>query len=156
MKKIVWTELLIFVVSAELVGALSALLSGSFTDVYLSLVRPPLSPPAWLFPLVWSVLYALMGISAYLVWNKADFSAKKAYIAQLSVNFIWSIVFFRFRSLSIAAILAVVLFVLVLNMTAKFGKIKVSAAYLQFPYVFWSAFASYLAVGTWLLNRSMS
>ena len=142
MKKFSLTDLLIFVVSAELVGAFSALLSGGFTDLYAQLVRPPLSPPAAVFPIVWTVLYALMGISAYLVWRedtRASHRALGVYAIQLAINFSWSIVFFRFEALLAAAIVAVLLLAAVGTM--------------QLPYLAWSLFAAYLAAGTYLLNR---
>ena len=97
--KIKYTELLIFIVSAELVGALSAMITGDF-DRYAS---PPLMPPSWLFPVVWAVLYALMGISAYLIYFSDSSADKKRalwlYAAQLAVNFSWSIVFFKYEKL---------------------------------------------------------
>ena len=155
MKKIKWTELLISVVSAELVGVLSALLSGDYSTRYSELIQPPFAPSGAVFPVVWTILYALMGISAYIIWQSAGdkSTAKKLYIAQLSVNFLWSIIFFRFGLLGFAAIWAVLLFVLVLAMVKAFGKTSVTAAYLNVPYLIWSAFASYLAIGTWLLNK---
>ena len=97
MKKINRTDLLIFIVSAELAGAVSALLSGGFGSFYAELTKPPFSPPGWIFPVVWAVLYALMGISAYIVYSSESYSRKTAlgvYIAQLAVNFSWSIIFF--------------------------------------------------------------
>ena len=92
MKNFRLTDLLIFVVTAELVGALSALLAGDFTSFYDEVIRPPLSPPAWLFPVVWAILYALMGTSAYMIWNNRKnelrrSSALKLYYIQLAVNF---------------------------------------------------------------------
>ena len=78
MKKIKITDLLIFIVTAELVGALSALLSGDFKSFYADIIRPPLSPPTWLFPAVWTVLYALMGISAYIIWQDNGSAIRKA------------------------------------------------------------------------------
>ena len=69
MKKFSLTDLLIFIVSTELVGAFSALISGDFNSIYTEIIKPPLSPPAWLFPVVWAVLYAIMGISAYMIYR---------------------------------------------------------------------------------------
>ena len=102
MKKFKLTDLLIFVVTAELAGALSTLLAGDFTSFYSEIIRPPLSPPAWLFPVVWAILYALMGTSAYMIWNNRKneirrSTALRLYYTQLAVNFSWSIIFFRFR-----------------------------------------------------------
>ena len=155
MKNIRWTELLISVIAAELTGAVSALLSGNFRDTYASLAQPPLSPPAAVFPVVWTILYALMGISAYIVWqsSNSNITAKKLYIAQLAVNFSWSIIFFRFSAFGIAAFTAVLLFALVAAMAVSFSRISQLAAKLNVPYIIWSAYAAYLAVGTFILNR---
>jgi tryptophan-rich sensory protein len=157
MKKFKLTDLLIFIVTAELTGAVSALLSGDFTSFYAEVIQPPLSPPAWLFPVVWAILYALMGISAYMIWNTGNKSkerafALKVYFAQLGVNFSWSIIFFRFRQLGVAAVVAVVLLVLVVLMTLSFSKVRKLAAKLNIPYLIWLVFASYLAIGTYILN----
>lgn len=100
--KIKYTELLIFIVSAELVGALSALITGDFDSFFDRYASPPLMPHSWLFPVVWAVLYALMGISAYLIYfshGSADKRALWLYAAQLAVNFSWSIVFFKYEKL---------------------------------------------------------
>ncbi len=99
MKKQSITELLIFVVSAEIVGALSALISGNRFSQYSEFVKPPFSPPGALFPVIWTILYAIMGLSVYLIYNKTGSSAEKPksyalYASQLAVNFLWSIVFF--------------------------------------------------------------
>ena len=99
MKKRSITEALIYIISAELAGVLSALLTGSFSDFYDKFKEPPLLPPAGLFPVVWTILYALMGISAYIVSRyKNSEKALTVYWVQLAVNFLWSIVFFRFEA----------------------------------------------------------
>lgn len=157
MKKIKLTDLLIFIVTAELVGALSALFAGSYSSFYKALERPPLSPPSWLFPVVWAILYAVMGISAYMIWRNHDneirrSSALKLYYFQLGVNFLWSIVFFRFNLLCPAAAIAVLLLALVVLMVLTFFRIKPAAGWLNIPYIIWLAFASYLAIGIYLLN----
>lgn len=156
MKKFSITELLIYVVSAELVGAVSALLSGSY-GFYSELKKPPFSPPGWIFPIVWALLYALMGISAYIVSRYEDKPDERAaalisYIAQLAVNFSWSIIFFRFKAFTLAAVTAVLLLILVSFMISRFVKISRNAAFLNLPYLAWSIFAAYLAVGTSILN----
>jgi len=158
MKKIRWTELIIFIVSAELTGAISALLAGSYKDFYSSLTQPPLAPPSAVFPVVWGILYALMGVSAYLVWNEpGDLSSLRSralalYAVQLAVNFSWSIIFFRFGLLTAAAVTAVILAALVCLMVCSFSKVKRTAALLNVPYLLWSIFAAYLAIGTAVLN----
>ncbi len=156
MKKFSLTDLLIFIVATELVGAVSALLSGSFRDFYSEVMRPPLSPPAIVFPVVWAVLYALMGISAYMIFlNRSPLrkNALTVYAVQLTVNFSWSIIFFRFRLLGMAAVVAVLLAVLVGIMVYMFAKIKKAAGLINIPYLLWSIFASYLAIGTAILNN---
>ena len=158
MKQINRSELWISVAIAELTGALSALLAGGYSDFYREVIRPPFSPPGAVFPVVWAILYALMGISAYLVYQADDAFANarkralKLYAVQLGVNFIWSILFFRFRMFAAAAAVAVLLSVLVLLMIVQFAKIRKLAAWLNMPYLLWSLFASYLAIGVWLLN----
>ena len=157
MKKFKLTDLLIFVVTAELAGALSALLAGDFTSFCSEIIQPPLSPPPWLFPVVWAVLYALMGISAYMIWNNRKneirrSNALRLYYIQLAVNFSWSIIFFRFRALGLAAAVAVILFLLVGAMILSFRKISPLAAKLNIPYLIWLGFASYLAISIYFLN----
>ena len=155
MKKFSLTDLLIFIVSTELAGAFSALISGNFNSIYTEIIKPPLSPPAWLFPVVWAVLYALMGTSAYMIYRSNNHLSEKAlkiYIIQLAVNFSWSIIFFRFRLVTFASIVAVLLALLVGLMIYIFGKIKKSAGLINIPYLLWSIFASYLAIGTAILN----
>lgn len=157
MKKINWSDLIIFIVSAELIGVVSALLSKDYSDFYISLISPPLSPPAVLFPIVWAILYALMGWSAYLVYQAQDDPKRSKaiilYAVQLAVNFSWSIIFFRFQQLGAAAFTAVLLSILVTAMILIFRKISIKAALLNIPYLLWSIFASYLAIANWILNK---
>ncbi len=155
MKKINITELLIFIVSAELTGALSRLLSGNSFEFFETLTKPPFSPPSWIFPIVWFILYALMGFAAYLIYksdSKGRNSALVIYWAQLFLNFLWSIVFFRFNltGLSVAVILA--LLVMVTFMIFKFGKINTKAAAINIPYILWLLYASYLNICILSLN----
>lgn len=155
--KIKYTELFIFIVSAELVGVLSALITGDFGSLFDKYTPPPLMPPSWLFPVVWSVLYAVMGISAYLIYSSHSDAAleKKAlwlYAAQLAVNFSWSIVFFRFEKLWAGAAVIILLIVLVLLMIKAFGKISTAAAWLNIPYLLWLCFAAYLNISAAVIN----
>lgn len=157
MKKHNFWDIAIFILSAELVGVISALLSGGFGDFYDNFTPPPLLPPSWLFPVVWTVLYAVMGFSAYLVYsseaNQSDKTkALKIYWAQLAVNFLWSIVFFRFEALWPAVVIIVVLFVLIAMMIAVFRKISPLAALINIPYLLWVAFAAYLTIAVAVIN----
>lgn len=156
MKKQKITDILIYIISAELAGALSALLSGGFSDFFDKYTKPPLLPPSWLFPVVWAILYAVMGFSAYLVFTSENSeAAKKAltvYWIQLGVNFLWSIVFFRFEALWAAFGVILLLLILIIAMITSFRKASPLAAIINIPYLMWVIFASYLNFQTALIN----
>lgn len=155
MKKCKPADLLISIIFAELTGALSGILAGDISGVYGELVQPPLSPPGWVFPLAWAVLYALMGISACLIKTSGEGDTRGAlavYYVQLFLNFMWSIVFFRFRLFWAAAILLFALLTAVLVMIVKFSRLRPAAGYLNILYVLWLCFAAYLNLGTAALN----
>ena len=150
-------DLLIFTLSAELAGVLSSLFAGNIGAVYQTLEKPPLSPPDWVFTVVWIILYALMGISAFLVYHSGAEpvrvkSALRIYLLQLVVNFSWSIVFFRFQAFWAAAVVLAILLILVITMLIKFAKIRPAAALISVPYLIWILFAAYLNVATAVLN----
>lgn len=158
MKKHNISDMLIFIISAEIVGAVSALLSGGFSDFFDKYQEPPLLPPAWLFPVVWTILYAVMGYSAYLIHNSdAESEQKKSaltiYWIQLALNFSWSIIFFRFEALWAAFAVIMALWVMIIAMIASFRKISPAAAYMNIPYLIWVTFAAYLNLATALINR---
>jgi len=139
------------------VGALSALATGGSMANFALINKPPLSPPAWLFPVVWTILYILMGIASYLVITSGADSQKikKAisfYAIQLVFNFFWSIIFFNLEMYFFAAVWLVALFILVIYTTVLFYDISKNAAYLMIPYIIWLAFALYLNIGIFLLN----
>lgn len=157
MNRFKFTDLFIFIVISELTGALSAILSGGSFSFYKELEQPPFSPPGWVFPVVWVVLYALMGISAYLIYssgaeNKKVKKALIVYGAQLLVNFSWSILFFGLKLPLAAAIIIILLIGLVSAMIVLFCRIRPIAAYLNIPYILWLIFAAYLNIGVVLLN----
>lgn len=135
------------------VGALSAFLTMGDMDVYENIVRPSLSPPSWLFPVVWSVLFILMGISSAIIYKKGDSGgALFVYGLQLVVNFLWSIIFFNLQTYLFAFIWLILLWVLIIIMIVKFYKISPLAAYLQIPYLLWVTFAGYLTYMIYYLN----
>lgn len=150
------TALIVSILISVGVGAAAALLSRNSMDVYQNLVQPPLSPPGWLFPVVWTILYILMGISAYLIYvsdSPYKNSALKIYAAQLAVNFLWTIIFFNLEMYLFAFLWLLLLLVLIILMIRSFAKISKTAAYLQLPYLLWVIFAGYLNLGIYLLNR---
>ena len=140
------------------VGGLSALLTMGSMDLYETIIQPPLAPPAILFPIVWTILYTLMGISSGIIYNSqngteaARNNALAVYALQLFINFIWSIVFFNLRAFLPAFVLILVLWVLIIVMIIRFYKIDKTAALLQIPYLLWVTFAAYLNLGIFLLN----
>ncbi len=139
------------------VGLLSAFLTKDSMDIYKSIVKPPLSPPGVLFPIVWSILYILMGVGSALVYN-ADApqeDKRKAYLfygTQLAVNFFWSLLFFNKRLFLASFVLLIGLWLLIVGMIASFYKVNKWAAWLQIPYLLWVTFAGYLNLAIYLLN----
>ncbi len=121
---------------------------------YSTLVKPVLAPPSILFPIVWSILYILMGVSyGILKTNKLSEESKKIYYLQLGVNLLWSIIFFTFKLRFIALLWIILLDMLVILMIKYFYKNNKVAAYLQIPYIVWVLFATYLNLAIYLLNR---
>ncbi len=154
-------NILVYAISigiALLVGGLSALVTGGSMGIYEEIITPPLAPPSWLFPVVWTILFILMGISAAMIYNdrKASMAQKKSalytYALSLIVNFFWSIIFFNFRAFFFAFIWLVLLLYLIINTILKYYKIKPLAAYLQIPYAIWVSFAGYLTLAIWILK----
>ena len=139
------------------VGALAGALTMGSMAQYAALAQPPLSPPGWVFPAVWTVLYLLMGLACYLIWaSEAPQAEKKRaltlYGAQLVLNFIWPLLFFEAGEFGVALIWLALLTALVLATAAAFGHISKTAAWLLAPYLLWLVFAAYLTAGVWLLN----
>ena len=126
--------------------------------VFDAVSKPPLSPPAILFPIVWTVLYTVMGIGYYLVItseSSADDIAKaaRAYGLQLAVNFLWPTFFFNFQWYLFSFLWLILLWILVLVMIYRFWKISKPAALINVPYLIWLTFAAYLNLGIYILNR---
>lgn len=151
-----------FIVSVAIslgVGILSALLTRGNMNIYEEVSTPPLSPPSFLFPVVWTVLYVLMGISAAMVYNTRTSplarrkEALTLYYVSLFFNFFWSIIFFNIRAFLFAFVWLLVLLALIILTIVKYYKINKTAAYLQIPYAVWVTFAGYLNFGIWLLNK---
>lgn len=149
--------LIICLVIPLAIGSITALLTGGGMDVFETLNNPPLSPPGWLFPVAWTILYILMGIASYLVLEagKSQEVTKRAiwlYGIQLAFNFLWPILFFNLSAYLFAFIWLVVLWILILATTVQFYRIRDIAGYLMIPYLAWVAFAGYLNLGIYLLN----
>ena len=151
-----WKKLLIALAVPLAVGGLAALLSGGMED-YGAMNKPPLSPPGWVFPVVWSLLYLLMGYGSYLVWTSGASQERKRkalrlYGAQLAANFIWPLLFFGGQMYLTALIWLVVLWVLIFLTIRAFCAVNERAGDLLIPYILWVSFAAYLNLGIFLLN----
>lgn len=141
-----------------LIGGVSAFLTKDAMQEFEKLYQPPLTPPNWLFPVVWTILYILMGISHYLILESgADegtiASAKRIYFFQLLLNFLWPTLFFNLGWYLFALFELVLLWWSVLIMIRRFADSSKVAAYLNIPYLIWLTFAAYLNLGVWWLNR---
>ena len=140
-------------------GTLSALITMGNMDIYEEIATPPLAPPGWLFPVVWTILYVLMGISSGMVWLKRKQMPKEVdkaisyYAISLAFNFVWSILFFNFRLYLVSFAWLIVLLVLIVYTIRAYLKISRVSAYLQIPYAAWVAFAGYLNLAIWFLNK---
>lgn len=149
---------IISVFLALAVGGLSALLTNGGSGLYEEIITPPLSPPSVLFPIVWTILFILMGISAAIIYTDRmasppqKRSALYTYALSLIVNFFWSIIFFNLRAFGFAFFWLLLLLFLIVRTIVKYYKISPLAALLQIPYLLWVAFAGYLTLGIWILN----
>ena len=121
------------------------------------LTKPPLAPPGWLFPLVWTILYTFMGLASYLVFTSQKDQneiklALQIYTLQLAFNFFWTILFFNFELYFFAFFWLLALLALLILTTILFYKVSKPAAYLMIPYIIWVTLAAYLNLGIALLN----
>ncbi len=157
MKKQVW-QYVGWILLSEAVGLLAGWLIRDSVSIYSQqIIKPPFSPAAAAFPIVWTILYALMGIGA----ARVSLSGKSAvrnrslniFVAQLVVNFFWSLFFFNIQAFGFSYLWLLLLIVLVAWMTYLFWRADSLAGILQLPYLLWVIFASYLNLGVWLLNR---
>ena len=153
-----WKTFALWIGLTEAVGALSGWLSRDGMNVYSeTIIQPPLSPPMWLFPVVWGILYLLLGYGAARVYLAPPSTQRSRglnlFVAQLIVNFFWSLIFFNAQAFGLAFVWLILLWVLVLWMILTFRKVDSQAAWLQVPYLLWLTFAAYLSGGVWYLNQ---
>ena len=137
------------------VVGLSALATANNMNIYDKITMPPLSPPGWLFPVVWTILFILMGISAALIFvsdSAQKESALFVYAVSLALNFTWSILFFNMQAFILSFIVLVGLWVSIIITIVKYFTIDKTAAWLQMPYLIWVTFAGYLNAAIVILN----
>lgn len=149
-------EFIISIAIPLVVGFISGLLSMGGMREFNTLIKPLLAPPGFLFPIVWTILYVLMGISSYYIYTENDYHSNcclKIYAINLFVNFLWSPIFFGLNLRLFALIWIILLDIVVVYMILCFYKVNKKAAYLQIPYLIWCLFATYLNLMFYLLNR---
>ncbi len=148
--------LIISLLMPLLIGAFSAMLSSEGMSMYATMRKPPLSPPAWAFPVAWTILYLMMGLASYYVITSTGESGNKnvaitLYLVQLAMNFLWPIVFFNWGMYLLAFIWLMALWCVVIVCAIKFCAIDKMAGCLLIPYILWLTFAAYLNFGTYFL-----
>jgi benzodiazapine receptor len=148
--------LLAWLLSCFAAAAIGAVASSEVGAFYEQLVRPDWAPPGWLFAPVWTVLYFLMGVAAWLVWRVHGFKGGKTaltlFIIQLGANALWTWVFFVWRQGALAFVEIIVLWCLIVATAVAFRRLNAVAAALLLPYLVWVTFASALTFATWRLN----
>lgn len=157
MKRYAWKTYVFWILLAEAVGILSGWLTRGGTLFYKTrLIKPPLSPPSIVFPIVWTVLFALMGIGAARIAAAPASAARsrglRLFFLQLAFNFFWSIIFFNLQCFGFALLWLVLLWALILRMILAYRQVDNTAAWSQIPYLLWVTFAAYLNLGVWVLN----
>ena len=152
-----WKTLLLCLVIPLAAGGIGALLAGGFSGSYEAMYKPLLSPPGWVFPVVWTLLYLLMGYASYLVYtSEASMPRKRraltVYGVQLVINLLWPLFFFRLGWYTFAFIWLLLLIAAVLLCRMLFRYIEKRAGDLLLPYLIWLFFAAYLNLGVTILN----
>ena len=147
------SQKLLYILTPLIGGSIVGLIINKSID-YNYLVNPPLSPPSYLFPIVWSILYLLIGISYYIYRkNNNDNSLTiKLYYIQLILNYLWSIIFFTLKLRTLAVIWIIVLAITIIYLMVRFYKEERTSFYLFIPYILWVLFATYLNIGVVVLN----
>ena len=156
MKRKINKEFIIALLIPTVIGIISAILSINGIKDFSLLKKPIFAPPGFLFGIVWPILYILMGISSYLIYEENDYHTNcclKVYAINLFVNFLWSPIFFGLELRLFAFIWIIILDIIVIYMILCFYKANKKAAYLQIPYLIWILFATYLNLSIYLLNR---
>jgi benzodiazapine receptor len=151
--------IVVFVVVCELAGIIGSLFTTpSIPGWYAGLAKPAFNPPSWIFAPVWTTLYALMGLAAFLVYEKGFKrpevrKALTVFAVQLLLNTLWSIVFFGVQEIFAALVVIALLWAMILWTILLFNRISRAAAYLLIPYILWVSFASVLNAALYVLNR---
>ena len=149
-----WKSLLINILIPNILGFLGSII-GNVQNGFDGIIKPFFTPPAIVFPIVWTILYTLMGVSSYLIIQSDSYEKNEAlviYGIQLIINALWTYFFFNLKWFLFSFVLVIIILVLVIIMIIKYFKINKLAAYLQIPYVIWLIFAGVLSLSVYLLN----
>jgi len=153
-----WLKLIICIVVSELAGIIGSIFTSSAIPTwYATLEKPVLNPPNWVFMPVWTTLFILMGIAAFLIWRKGLNKkgvriALLIFLIQLALNTLWSIIFFGLHNPGLAFLEIIILWLAILANIISFYKIYRPASYLLIPYILWVSFAAYLNYAIWSLS----
>lgn len=152
-----WTviSLIICIAIPLIVGAISSFLTQNAMEAFGNMNKPPLAPPGWLFPVVWTILYILMGVASFLIIksnDEAHYMGLLIYMVQLVFNFVWSLLFFRLEAYWFAAMWLAVLLIMIIALIINTSKYSMAAMLMLVPYAAWCCFAMYLNVGIAIKN----
>ena len=155
-----YLKISIFVATCIAVGYLSGIVTRSSVETWFpTLVKPSFNPPGWIFAPVWSLLYAMMGVAAGLIWSRIDYEKEAVrnalifFVVQLALNALWSLLFFGLKNPLLALIEILLLWLMIYETYIKFTKIDKIAGYLLIPYILWVSFAAVLNASIWWLNK---
>ena len=149
-----WKKLIICILIPTILGFFGSFI-GNVQNGFDGIIKPSFTPPAIVFPIAWTILYILMGISSYLISDSDDVNKNKALIIygiQLVLNVSWTFFFFNLNLFLFSFLLVIIILILTILMIKEFYKINKTAAYLQFPYLIWLIFAAFLSYNVYLLN----
>ncbi|MBU4069799.1 MAG: tryptophan-rich sensory protein [Nanoarchaeota archaeon] len=151
-----WVLLIAFIVVCNLIGALGAVWTSSDGSWYKNINKPSFNPPSWIFGPVWTLLFTLMGISLYLVWNspssKIRLIALILFVVQFAFNVAWSYLFFGLNKPGLAFAEILIMLGFIIATTIYFFRVNKISGYLLIPYILWVSFASFLNYSIWRLN----
>lgn len=150
------TEVVVAIILSLGGGFLISFLTRDAMGQFSSFKQPPLAPPAWLFPIAWSILYILMGVASYLIFNLKKSKERTVllvlYLIQLGFNFLWTIIFFNLGWFWVAAVWLAIMWAVILTLMIRVKKLSPAAFYLLLPYILWCSFAMYLNISIAILN----
>ncbi|MDD5331682.1 MAG: tryptophan-rich sensory protein [Candidatus Nanoarchaeia archaeon] len=147
-----WLKFIISILICQLAGIIGSFFtSSSVNSSYLTLIKPSFNPPSWVFAPVWTILFIMMGVSLFLIWNKSK-KIPIIFWIQLSLNILWSVFFFGLESPFLAFICILLLWTAILLTIIRFHKTSRIASYLLIPYLLWVSFAAILNFSIWVLN----